>query len=129
MFASGSATSEFTTQEGGFVAPAGVLKNLAMRARLDDMAIFYVVAVALLAAIIVPAWQAAQTTPVVERQIEVSSTAGKSDRLRRPLADIACSGATYGNETVECLVAIVRDSRREPTAKVRIVDFNSARNS
>lgn len=117
-----------TAAQTGFAVPHGRLLSFSFGRRLDEMLIFYVVAVALLAAIVIPAWQASQVTPVIERKIgETTQLAAKGDRLRKPDVDLACSGVTYGNETGECLVAIARDSGRE-TVGVRIVGFDAAGN-
>jgi hypothetical protein len=117
------------TAETGFAVSNGKLLSLSLGRRIDEMLVFYVVAVALLAAIVIPAWQASQVTPVFERKIEQTvNLASKGDRLRKPDVDNACSGVTYGNETSECLVAIARDSGRERAVGVRIVTFDQAGN-
>lgn len=110
-----------TSTATGFAVPHGRLLSFNFDRRLDEMLIFYVVAVALLAAIVIPAWQASQVTPVIDRKIgETVQLAAKGDRLHRPEVDLACSGVTYGNESGECLVAIAKDSGREMPA-VRVV--------
>jgi hypothetical protein len=121
MFAS---ARENARNEAGFSISAR-MRVMAMWRRTDEMVVFYVVAIALLCAVVVPAWQASRVTPVIERAVVTSDLAAKGDRLRRPVIDIACQGAAYGSETTECLVAIARDSGRD--GAVRIVEF-AARN-
>lgn len=126
MFASAAPSSlPREADDHGFTVSRGRVTFNALRARLDDMAIFYVVAGAILLAILVPAWQAVQVTPTVPRAVAVETAAAKGDRLRRPALDIACSGVTYGSETAECLVAIARERGRDGTHTVRIVEFGA----
>ncbi len=127
MFASRATAQQ--NADTGFAVSHGKLLSLSLGRRLDEMLVFYVVAVALLAAIVIPAWQAAQVTPVFDRKVEQTvDLASKGDRLRKPDVANACTGLTYGNETSECLVAIARDSGRERAAGVRIVTFDQAGN-
>src|SRR5690606_29636622 len=108
MFINASTGGGNTEIDTGFAARGGRLTALARRARQDEMAVFYVVAVALLAAIVVPAWQAARITPPIERQVverqvadwqaQPARAAGKGDRLRRAEVGPACSGVGYGRE-------------------------------
>lgn len=130
MFASAAAhtAAEAEAAQTGFHVSRKRLGLIGLRARMDEMIVFYVVALALLAAIVVPAWQAAQVTPVTERPRALESLAFKGDRLLRPEIDIACSGETYGNEKPECLVAIARDGGIDRTGPVRIVTFDMAGN-
>ena len=123
-----ASTAEFATEA------ADIRVGVAARIRrlFDEMSSFYVIAAVLLLAIVVPAWQAAQPTPVVERVVEepvqTSSAAKKGDRLRNTEVDLACSNATYGNESAECLVAIAKQSGRTQVGDVRIVGFGEAGN-
>jgi hypothetical protein len=119
MFAS---TRENARHEAGFSISAR-MRVMEIWRRTDEMAVFYVVAIALLCAVVIPAWQASQVTPVVQRAVVTSDLAAKGDRLRRPAIDIACESGAYGNETAECLVAIARDSGRD--GAVRIVEFEA----
>ncbi len=123
-----AAEVETATVEAGFGLSRASLLGLRMRALADEMTVFYVIAAALLAAIVVPAWQASQPTPVVERVIETGRVAAKGDRLRSKEVDAACWNATYGNASAGCLVAIAKDSGRANVSEVRIIGFGEAHN-
>ncbi len=126
MFADASIRTE--AAEAGFDVPSRPLHGLRLRARIDEMFVFYVIAAALLAAIVIPAWQAAQVTPVIERKVEIVEMARKGDRLGHPEADTACANPAGGDAAAGCIVAIVRDGGRDPAGPLPTVEFSAAGN-
>ena len=91
------------------------LRMLNLARRLDDMLMFYVVTVAIFASIaVLPAYAA------IAPAHQGKEAATKSDRLPSGEVESACAGQSWGRETGECLVAIFRDSGREP-GNIRIV--------
>lgn len=112
-----------TSTGTGFGAMRARLRLNGLRNRIDDMTIFYAVAGAILAAILVPAWQASQIATVTPRIVETPRAAAKADRLRGPATGFACDAAAYDGETAECLVA----SAREAAGAMRVVGSDAGR--
>lgn len=88
---------------------------LRLAQRFDDMLMFYVVTVAVIASIaVLPAYAA--IGPIHPEK----AVATKSGRLPNGAVERACTGHGWGDESRECLVAIVRDSGRTP-GTIRVV--------
>lgn len=93
--------------------PRRLLRLLHIRQRFDDMTMFCVVAAALLMSMaLLPAYGA--TSPQ-----DTKEAGAKSERLRSNPVIRACSDQPCGNESAECLVAIVKESGRDDVRFIR----------